>query len=394
MLEALHTKLYGQLFYGVEVTSFIDDDLVFQMTALKAIKGELNIVGFSDQIKFEKNNKKKVKANLVVNTVQVLNRVSTRLAGNIEHSIDQLFPNLDISQFYYQSYNYEGQQFISICRKKHIDGIVAALKKMNINVDNICLGNTVVSVLKEFSSIESLTTSNARINLKNVLEIEKRDNIKTKLYSIEGIDINNFYMLSFLAAANQSLSLFDTENNLDHLLKFSHEEHKQYLIFYYGLRSSVITILMILMVNFYYFNSYYDDVSNNPNVENESLKKTYASLKAEVNQKDKLINQILQNQSSSTSQIINDLIKTLPATIQLSAIAFQPLSKSIKKGKPIELASGKVVIKGETNVNGSFTTWNTSLENLDWVNNVTITKFQAVEKSGNHQFELKIQMNQ
>ena len=392
MLEALHNKLYGQLFYGVEVTSFIDDDLAFQMTALKAIKGELNIVGLSDQIKFEKNNKKKVKAGLVVNTEQVLNRVSTRLAGNIEQSIDQLFPNIDISQFYYQRHNFQEQQFISICRKKHVNEIVEVLKKMNIYVCDICLGNSLVSVLKDFSTIESLTTSNASIDLKNELVIEKRNDIKTKIYSIEGLDVNNLHMLSFLAAVNQSLSLFDTENNLIQLVKSSHEEYKQYLIFHYSLRSAVVVVLMVLMVNFYFFNFYHNYLNSNTIVENGTLKKTYASLKAEVNQKDRLINQILQNQSSSISHFINDIVKTLPTNIQLSVIAFQPLRKSIKKDKPIEIDKNEIIIKGDLSENESLSNWTRNLENLEWVKKITIIRFEAIENSNKHQFELSIKM--
>lgn len=394
MLEAFHTKISSQLYYGIEVTSFKDGELVFNLAALKAFKGELNLESFRDEKNYKVDNKKTINACLVVNTEQVLSRVSTQPSGNVEQNIDQLFPNLEVNQFYYQSHDYQGQKFISISRKSHIDAIVEALEKLSIYVNDICLGNTIVSVLDKFSTLKSLTTSNASIYIENGLSVKKQNDLTTETYTIEGIDVPNLHVLSFLGAVHQNLSLFDSENNLSDIVKSSHDEYKQYLIFYYGIRSAVAILLLALMVNFYYFNSYYDYVSNNPNVENESLKTTFANLKAEVDQQDKLINQILQNQSSSTSQIINDVIKTLPANIELSVIAFQALRKSIKKGKPIELNLGEVIIKGDTRENESFATWNTALENLNWVKNVTITKFDAIENSDKHQFELKIQMDQ
>lgn len=394
MLEGLHTKLSGHLYYGIEVTSFKEDDIEYFITVLKASKEELNLEFFGDHKTFFNDKNKTLKACLIVNTEQVLSRELDQPQANIEQSIESLFPNVDLNNFYYQSHLHQSKQYLSIVRKKHIDTIVEKLQSHEIYVSKIGLGNTIVSCLEQFSNLKRFSTSNAEISLDKNLDIKKQSETILSKFDIQGIEVSNLHLLSFLGAVNEHQSIFEVDDNLGIISDSSTEEYKYYLIFYYGLRSAVVFLLMVLMINFFYFNSYYDYVNSNENSENKPLISSYNNLKSQVEQLDKLTTQILQNQSSSTSFLFNDIIKILPSNIQLSEIAFQPLKKKIKKDKPIELHESEIIIKGETENSESFAYWNNNLEQLDWVNKVVITEFDAVENSRNHNFEIKIQLKE
>ncbi len=393
MLQALHTKFSGNLYHGIEVTGLYDNKLSYYLTSLKASKNELLLEHLTDDEHFFKLKKGTINACLIINTDQVLSRKTAQSSNEIKQIVEGSFPNLDLDQFYYQSHKLQDQQFVSIARRNHIDAIVKNLANKNIYVSNIILGNTIAFSLEKFSRLKQVKTSNSLVTWEEDMNIHKQEDLEPVDYSIENIEIPNTHILSFLGAIDQHSSHFEADDNLASIIEPYNKEYKHFIIFYYGIRSAVALLLITLMLNFYYFNKYYDFISNNPKVNNEDLKNTYTKLKSQVDQQNKLINQILYDQTSSTSYVVNDIIKTLPANTQLSEIAYQPPERSIKKNKPVELNLGEITIKGDTGNNDNFAYWNNDLEQMEWVENVTIVEFNTKDNSDRQKFELKIEMN-
>ena len=393
MLDKLFNQLKGDLSYGIEVTDFDDKNIKYVLTALKTEKKELNLDSFYTQDSFDLPKQKKIQAGLVINTNQVLIKTIQKKQTTAKQTAEVAFPNIDIKNFYFQSHSYQNKHFIALIRKTQVDNLVVQFEKKGIYISDIILGHSIISCLNKISDIETIFTSNAKVIISSGdLSIKKVENLNRENYNLQGIDVDNTQILSFLSAVDNALNIFKSESNFDILLDNNRKEFKNYLVFFYGFRAGIILLLLALMVNFYFFNNYYDYVNQNQGLKsaNQSLKATQDSLKTKVEQLDKLTAQILQNQSSLSSYYINDVIRVLPENINLSEVAFQPLEKRIRPNKPIELMQNYLVIKGQAQQDENFILWNNALENLKWVDQLTITKFDALENKNQNKFELKL----
>ena len=59
------------------------------------------------------------------------------------------FPTIKISDFYYETYQTNGNTFVAIARKKYIDAMLLQYQKKGIWVIDFSLGNLVVKNLQE-----------------------------------------------------------------------------------------------------------------------------------------------------------------------------------------------------------------------------------------------------
>ncbi|MBB1489849.1 hypothetical protein H4O21_24910, partial [Oceanospirillum sp. D5] len=100
-------------------------------------------------------------------------QVLTKIIGNKRVQIDDKniissgFPNIDISNFYYEIISSEDTNLISICRKSHVDEIIQRYISNKLNVIDFSLGNSKISSAIEFIEEPNFYTSNAMIELSN-----------------------------------------------------------------------------------------------------------------------------------------------------------------------------------------------------------------------------------
>jgi Tfp pilus assembly protein PilN len=82
----------------------------------------------------------------------------------------------------------------------------------------------------------------------------------------------------------------------------------------------------------------------------------------------------------------------LPNTIQLAELTYQPITKRIKKNKPISLLQNELYISGISTDSDAFSDWIQTLENIEWIVNVTVVNYSSQSKSVT-EFSLKIQLS-
>ena len=298
--------------YGVEVISIVEDSMLFKIAVLKKQKDELHLSDTIEGEDFKSSSAKKHSACVVLNTDKVLTKCFHAQAIQQNHLIEHAFPNLDRTQFYVQTYTVDEFQSVSIVRKQHADTCIELLRTKGIYTTSIVLGNILVFGLKQLSDAEEVYTSNAKVNLGEIPNIQKAKDIDIERYVVQGQHINSEYLLAFLAGIQQRIPLINIEDNFQILLEASKSEYNQMLLFYYSLRSAVAVLLVGLMINFFYFNSYYSFVQQHQNVDNSKLQSVLTPLKTQVDRLDKLTIQILENKGSSTSFVLNSIVEILP----------------------------------------------------------------------------------
>mgnify|MGYP000700975176 FL=1 len=388
MKRPLSDILNGGNYYGFEVNLYNDDQMVFKGTVLTKQKGELSLKDTFDHTTFKHASAKKLKAAVVINTNKVLTKCLENQSLQNDMLVEKAFPNLDRNLFYVQICHEKDLQLVSIARKKHVHDCIAPLESLGIYTTSIILGNVLVFGLKQLSDLEHVYTSNAEVNLVHS-KIQKLEDLPNKTYEIQDQRIESIYLLSFLAGIHQHIRIIDVDHNFQNIIESSNQEYHQMLLFFYGLRGAIVLLLTGLLINFIYFNKYYSYIQQQENTDNSKLQSILTPLKTQVDRLDKLTVQILENKGSSSSFFVNEIIKTLPDSVRLYELSFQPLSKPIRKDKPVELEENTIHLSGNSYSKEDFAFWNTQLQDLEWVSQILIKKFDAIGPSS-HVFEITI----
>jgi hypothetical protein len=146
-----------------------------------------------------------------------------------------------------------------------------------------------------------------------------------------------------------------------------------------------------LLINFFIFNYYFkkaEEVNLNLSLNQSSLAESNTA-KQRIQLKEEKVKNFSDLGSSRSSQIINDIISLIPASILLNELTFNPLEKKIKEEEPIVTLEKTIVISGTTLDNLAFTHWVEKVEQLKRIQKVTIVNFGKDETNATT-FSIKI----
>ncbi len=383
MFNQLKTYLhYGNRFCGVEHTSQNGEDIIYT-TILKKTKKELNIENTFKAASIDSLiNKlpKKQAVSLIINDNNVLTKQIENNKADISKAVYNAFPNINLDDFFYEVLSLENTQFISICRKVYVESLIAKYTDAGFSIINISFGNTIISSITNYIGSESILTSNASIIIKddNIVSIEKTEFNQDSTYNINGLEINNNQLLSASGALQAVLNNFYSTTNFDILkqsLKTNYKQSRFYTVF---LKFGLIFILASLLINFFVFNHYFEAVNSLQQTSqiNQTNKKKLLELNENVNKSQKMVDDMLKSNASKSSFYTNTIIQSLPNSILLSELNYQPLLKRIKKDKPIETDNNVILISGESNHSEVFSKWIATMEAIDWIQKVEIINYE------------------
>jgi Tfp pilus assembly protein PilN len=388
---------YGSVFCGVEHATQNEQDIIYT-TLLKKNKNGLDIANTLKEYTFDKaleNLSSKQHISLVINNANVLTKQVESTDTDSLKIVHQAFPNINLSDFYYTIFTQNKYRFVSICRKTYIDEITHNYIKSGFFVINIALGNSVASVVSPFLETEDISTSNATIAYQNkeIISIKQEENLNSLSYNINGLSIANNYILSSSAALNTLLNTYNPISNISDLVCSLELNYKQSRFYNVFLKLGLAMILVILLINFFAFNNYFNDVKllQQSSQINKVTKEKILKLNTNVNHSQKMVEDMLKSNSSKSSYYINTIIQGLPASILLSEINYQPILKRIKPGQQINIEKNYIVISGESNNSEAFSKWLSALEQINWIYRVDILSYQDYSKF-NSKFNIKLQV--
>ena len=124
---------------------------------------------------------------------------------------------------------------------------------------------------------------------------------------------------------------------------------------------------------------------------NEVYRKQLLTLNEQVSKKKTLVESMNSVSNSKVIWYFDQIAKTVPKTISLSDIIYQPLTRPARDKKPIVFTTGEIVVKGISKDATNFTNWTAELEKLDWVQKWS-TKEYGIENSKQTSFDFITQM--
>lgn len=377
MIQKIRTYLNeGAIYYGMEVSEQAGK-VTFLLLEIQRKKEEFFITNthtFTDLDQCGAVIKKNAPLFLAINTSNVLTKI-VDASGNDpnEAMVHQAFPNLDFDNFYYEVAPMEGKTLISISKRSHIHAIIEDLKTLNIHVADFSLGISAIKTVKTYLNGNILYLSNTKVTLKgNTIDqtfpLSGEEEHLIFSNEISGLEVPNKGTLGFASVLKYVSKDYNTVN-FDALTLAQEKEFRNKRHIAILLKTSLIAILGILLINFLIFNHYFQKVEalKTTSEVNSTNKDRLTELKTIVEQKEERVNTILSATNSKVSFYMDELAKSIPSNILLEAIRYQPLKKPMRPSKPIELEQRTIIISGSTDDGKVFSSWLEALESMDWI---------------------------
>jgi hypothetical protein len=387
---------YGNRFCGIEHTQKGGKDILYG-SVLKRKNKQLDL-----ETSFETESIDGLKSliprgraiNLVINNSSVLTKRVISRGKEVQKIVYEAFPNIKIEDFYFQAILTGKYSFVSICRKSYVDDLLNKYQVKGLLVIDFTLGNLICSTLVEFLDLPKVESSNAVISLENktITDITFDGLSSTSNYTLNGLDIKNNELLSFAGALNLLLKDQTLQSSFSDLKKELNIAFNQKQFASQFPKIVLSTLFIILLINFLFFNHYYNEVNTlrETALVVETSKEKLLLLNEKVEKTEKMVNDVLKSSSSKSSFYVNDIVKELPDHILLKEFNYQPLLKRIKEGKPIDNQKNVILISGQTNKQALFSQWISKLENKSWISSIDIFSF---EDSNNNLSNFTIKLN-
>lgn len=308
--------------------------------------------------------------------------------------LSEAYPNLNLDDFYYEILKTDAKSFIAICRKSKVDEIINAYRKEKIIITEVALGNLKAASLTSFIDTDELLTHTSSITLHNTqVTAINRNTELSKHYEIQGLGVGSSHVLPLAMTLDSFSHQAKISGNVADLNQHLREQYKEVTFFKKALQYGVGFLLIALLINFFVFNSKYkkwQGLQEEIQVytsQNESIKRQQTIVAG----KEAIVNSILTTGFSKSSLYADRIIALQPTTILLSSFVYQPLAKTIRNDKPIQIKNHVISVTGNSIDKKDFTSWLNAIENLDFVTKVTIASY-GVDKKNTSSFELIIQL--
>jgi hypothetical protein len=396
MIDLKENLLFGKSYCGIEHTSD-EEDGVRSVLVIKTRK-ELKVALESSVNSIEELDvilPKNQHSFLIVNTDQVL---SKKIQGqhSLKDAVLKAFPNIHMDQFYIEAYTNQNDTFVSICRKEVIDSLLETYRKSKIEIIGFSLGNLVVSEITNYLTKSNIQTSNARIEIggNQIQEITPFKTVEKRGFEINGIKLHSYSInpfsgvLSYLARSQVRLNNFDS---IELSLK---KRFIQERMFSFGLKSSLGFVFVLLLINFLVFSYYNEKVNSSINeMTNYQLSSQRLSeLEKEVEKKKMVYHELNSSGNGRVSFYMDRIANSIPKSIILHQVVYQPLKKGIRENKELEFDSDGILISGESSFGEEFSKWIVDLETFEWIDNVIVQEY-GMNKSIKNKFQIALTLN-
>jgi len=384
---------YGNTYCGIEVTTYEGKQKLFTVTAKKKKEefSDFSYNEFSETSNLSDKTANNQHCYVTITTDKVLVKEIVFVQDK-QKAVSMAFPGLSLTEFYYEVIFTKFNCFVAVCRKEEVHLILKDLEKHKIDVIGFQLGFSAIINLIPLLKQERIYTASYELSCteNQINSFSQNKEQINNHYQIEDSKVASNYLIALSGIFNYvinraSNSNFEEENNASNILQ------KQKTFFRKGILVGVGTLLLLLLINFFVFDSNFNrlQVTQEEVQLLKNQQENYLSKSASLEKKEQVVSNILTSGSSKTSFYINRIVAYKPHSILFNSIVYQPLKKAIRPDKPINFNKNKIIISGESSNQMDFSSWIEALEILDWTSEVSVTNYGA-SKSNLATFEISI----
>lgn len=314
--------------------------------------------------------------------------------------LNQVMPNANPESFYVQQISVSNENaFVSIIRKEVIQAILNEFKNRKLFVINLSLGpfiiNSITSLLHNNHNEIETDSYSLHIDNNRIVDFfkNKTDKKSEEVIVIGDESISKEYIISFSSAFYYYFPGQPEDSVLLEEVTLNEEfSYKQVLK--YTSRGFLILIFVILLVNFLLYD-YYSKKKNEYLLlynKNESQIELRDTLNKQLEQKEKLLDNIGILSTSRLSYYADQLALKLPANITLTKMLQNPVKNKIRKEVEILFERNTIHIEGTTSKSIDLHDWIEDISEESWVDNVVLLNYEQENSAipGEFSIELKL----
>ncbi|MEM9649398.1 MAG: hypothetical protein AAF969_13035 [Bacteroidota bacterium] len=308
-----------------------------------------------------------------------------------EQLVIRAFPNLDLDNFHYQLLGLNDTTRVFICQKKYFNEFLNELAQFDLFPAQIEIGASPLQHILGHLQNTELIGSTYKLTREGM--VVGFDSARGGSIHLGGLELKPESLTSFaqilgFIEAKRPIGNFGIYN--DHLLN----DFKNKRLFHFGLRLGLGVFLVILLVNFVFFTSYQDQITElEANAPHQHDVNSVRSLEGRVADKKLKLSMVLETTGSKSSYYLDRIASEIPNTILLTELIYQPPIRPVRKDKLIELDENIVRLAGVAQNKLEFTQWTGSLEQKNWVERVEIEAYDYVS-SLKSQFVIKAYLDE
>lgn len=366
--------LLGKRFTAIELFSVEGEEMVAFLEVIRH-KDELTIANNSlSTIEEFKPGKTNYPVAIVINNNNVLSKEVTGSEPEDRKLLYKAFPNLDLSDFYYEIWRKGAVSIVSICRKSYLQNVLERFHAFTIVSFN--LGVPVITNLIAISGLEKLTTTQQRIDAHAETNIISATGQDTATHDLNGLQIKNSHTLGFSAI----LQLLQGGKTTGSIRQYSFElleKFRQKKFFQSAMKTGLSTMLFLLVVNFLIFNHYYKEVvaKEQEIAGNKIAIEKLAKLRNIIKEKELQLGNLYLEDKPRSAVTLDAIVRIMPESVLLSQANLHPLEKKIKEDTKILVEENTLILNGTAIDNNEFSKWMETIEKMKIVEKLMITHF-------------------
>lgn len=397
MLRSVFTNITeGSLYCGLEITETAQGETYFFLQ-LKKSKQELSIaksmvLNTLEEVVQQLNNNAPLF--VCINTTGVLSKQLEQVPSAQDAAlVNEAFPNLDTGNIYWELTQKSSRPIVSIARKEYVDTLLKKLEEFKIIPFNASLGISCLNSVTPYLNEKRIRLSKYSIELdesSNISIAQVSEQPEPEYHIINGLSISNAHILGFAQILGH-LNPIERISNLTELnAEFTSALNNQRLFHMVG-RTSLLFFIILLLINFLFFNHYFQKVDGLTveSLANGSKKEELIRLSDTVQKKQERVELFATTTNSTVTKYLDKLAQQVPESIVLDQMNFQPLEKTVQDSKPIVLRRGVVLVSGVSKDINDFSKWLERLEGSDWIRSVETLEYDYLTK-GSSLFLLEI----
>ncbi len=376
-----------------------DDGTLFHVVETQVTKEQLEIQK-SFTAKSLEELAAKVPKNLPVLMVFSGQRIITKKTESKAGYESGILFNSDPDDFYWYELQQEKEWFVSVVRKRDVNGILDDIAQLGLSIIDIAIGPLVVH------SIKPLLGKTPAINVdgysmafeKDVLtELGKHQNLAdgdSEVYDIGEEQLFRQYLLPFAAIVNYLYPNLASLRDTGFLLE-KRQEYRFKKAFDTTGMIALPSFLIVLLTS-YLLLGYYQDKYLDLQVKIEEQNVAYnkmINLQEDKGNKEAMLNESGLSDSNFLTYYVLQITKQVPEEVSLTVLNTFPSVKKIKPKEKIQFQHNRIEIEGSALSNGAFTQWIKAVKTLKWVDNLEIMDFTKNGKVNTFKVKLTVRFD-
>ncbi|MCH5718221.1 hypothetical protein [Niabella hibiscisoli] len=385
---------------GLDIHFMDEGNLVISGVHLKAQKGKVvkvkaieRIANFKD-LQLPKN----IPVAVTLNGKGILMRTNKGKAT--ENLVSSWFPGVNPQDFVYTLHDMEGEDNMAyIARRTFVEDVIKEVNEAGIRIVSLTLGTNPLNMVLSFmyrGPIElSTPTLKLDINDKKIISVQQERYPHAVYKEIEIGEMH--YNTNQVLALGSALSLLSVPADRVHSdiktseISYLQKDYVYYKLFQFTGWAVLITLLTLLLVNFFVFNHYY--TKNNELVQSNSLIDAQLNNSLEDNaQVDSSYNFFMRsgwNRITKHGYFADRIAALVPPTVSLTGLQAAPLQESVGMNDYI-FSQDKIWVSGTSADPTELETFSRALKNINGVQGVAIKNYVYKAEIGAATFLIEI----